>query len=148
MSHSEVLVIHAAATWFMTGLIWFVQLVHYPLMAMADRETWIEFEKRHQERTTWIVGPVMFVEMLATIVILVWQQENWTKSQQSLAVGGTAALIVAWLSTFAVQVPLHTSLSKGFSARTHRVLVRSNWVRTAAWTCRAVFAGMLLAKSG
>lgn len=31
MNGVPILVVHAAATWFMVGLIWFVQVVHYEL---------------------------------------------------------------------------------------------------------------------
>ena len=30
--------VHIAVTWYMTGVIWFVQLVHYPLMDGVGRE--------------------------------------------------------------------------------------------------------------
>jgi uncharacterized membrane protein len=140
----DVLIIHAAATWFMTGLIWFVQVVHYPLMAMAERATWQEFESRHQQRTTLIVGPAMCAESVSCIALWALHPEASGGGQWWILAGATGALIVAWISTFAVQVPLHARLSRAFSDRTHRLLVRTNWVRTAAWTCRAVFAGMLL----
>lgn len=29
------LLVHAAATWAMVGLVWFVQVVHYPLFAQV-----------------------------------------------------------------------------------------------------------------
>ena len=32
------LLLHAAATLFMTGLIWFVQVVHYPLFARVGED--------------------------------------------------------------------------------------------------------------
>ena len=39
-----------------------------------------------------------------------------------------------------VQVPLHRRLQGGFDAAAHRRLVRTNWLRTAAWTLRAALA--------
>lgn len=53
---------HAGATWFMTGLIWFVQIVHYPLMGAVPGDAFRVYQELHQRRTTWIVGPVMLVE--------------------------------------------------------------------------------------
>ena len=47
-------------------------------------------------------------------------------------------LAVVWISTFAVQVPLHRRLAEGYDAARHRRLVLSNWIRTLAWTARAV----------
>jgi hypothetical protein len=58
----------------------------------------------------------------------------------ALAFLGLALTAVIWISTFAVQVPLHRKLADGFDVHTHRVLVRSNWIRTVAWTMRAAIA--------
>jgi hypothetical protein len=57
---------------------------------------------------------------------------------------GICLLAVIWLSTFFAQVPLHARLAKGFDAVTHRRLVLSNWLRTAAWTGRGILALVML----
>ena len=135
------LFVHAAATLAMTGLIWFVQLVHYPLFACVDRRGFAEFERRHQARTTWVVAPLMLTE-LATAVALVrtppgdgWAPWAWA---------GLLLVAFLWATTALVQVPLHKRLDAGWNADAHRALVRSNWLRTAAWTARAVVALVLL----
>lgn len=46
------LAVHVAATWFMVGLIWFVQLVHYPLFARVGRGGFAAYEGAHSWRTT------------------------------------------------------------------------------------------------
>ena len=38
--------------------------------------------------------------------------------------------------TFAVHVPQHRNLHRGFDARVLRALVGSNWIRTLLWTAR------------
>ena len=54
-------------------------------------------------------------------------------------------LAVIWVSTFLIQVPLHGRLTRGFDATRHSALVRSNWIRTVAWSARgALLAWMLL----
>ena len=54
------------ATVFMVGLIWFVQIVHYPLYANVGREQFPEYEALHNRLTTWVVGPAMLLEMVRT----------------------------------------------------------------------------------
>lgn len=132
------LLIHAAATLFMTGLIWFVQLVHYPLMSMVARERFIEFEKSHQARTTLIVAPVMLIE-LSTAMLLVWLEPN------AITLAGLFLLILIWLSTIVLQVPAHRRLESGFDAKVHHRLVTTNWLRTVAWSLRSclVFVTLL-----
>jgi hypothetical protein len=53
-------------------------------------------------------------------------------------------VVVIWFSTFLLQVPCHTRLSQGFDAQIHAQLVSTNWIRTLAWSARAVVAmGMI-----
>lgn len=47
-------------------------------------------------------------------------------------------LVLIWASTFLLQVPKHKVLTHGFDAEAHRFLVRTNWIRTAAWSVRGV----------
>ncbi len=65
-----VLFLHALSTVFMTGLIWFVQVVHYPLKAMVDTGSFTAYQRAHQTRTAWIVGPPMLVEISCILWLL------------------------------------------------------------------------------
>lgn len=136
-SDAVILLVHAAATWFMVGLIWIVQVVHYPLFAGVGVDGYTAYQRSHMARITWIVAPAMFVELFAAGAIA------WLVGS-ALAWVGAALLALVWLSTFAVQVPLHGRLVAGFEPAAHRLLVLSNWVRTLLWSCRGVVAALLL----
>ena len=130
-----VYLLNLASTWFLVGLIWVIQMVHYPLFALADRATFPTFARMHSTRISWVVMPVMLLE-LGTAALLAWGADRdfptwwaWT---------GLALVGVVWLSTFALQVPQHRVLATGFDARAHRVLVTTNWIRTLAWTARGL----------
>jgi hypothetical protein len=66
----SILLLHAAATLSMTGLIWFVQVVHYPLMARVGRVGFADYEAAHTRRTTWVVAPPMLIEGFTAVVLL------------------------------------------------------------------------------
>lgn len=136
-----VLFAHVGATWTMVGVIWVMQLVHYPLFAQVGEPTYSTYQALHMQRITWIVGPVMLVE-LATAVLLVAGYGPAVPPPQAWAGLGLLALI--WASTGLLQAPLHTLLTDGFDARWHAWLVRSNWVRTLAWTLRGLLALWML----
>lgn len=131
-----------ACTLLMTGLIWTIQWVHYPLFDGVGEAGFVRYEQRHSLRITPIVLPLMSVELLASLA-LVWQRPAWFPVWMALLGAGLTVLI--WASTFFLQVPAHARLEQGFDARTHRWLVRSNWLRTLAWTARS---GLLLACLG
>ena len=136
---------HAASTLAMAGVIWFVQVVHYPLFAAVGREGFAAYESGHRRLTAWVVAPLMLAELAAAAALPfrpALADPRWAPW------AGLALLAVVWLSTFAVQVPLHDRLGRGFDAVVHRRLVRTNWVRTAAWTARAALALLILVGSG
>ena len=126
----------------MVGLIWFVQIVHYPLMRRVSADGFPEYALEHQRRTTRIVGPMMLVEA-GSALLLAWSAFGST-NVTSLPWIGLSLLVVVWLSTFALQVPLHTRLASCFDDRACRRLVRTNWIRTFAWTARGIVAFLML----
>ena len=132
-----VLIIHAGATLMMTGLIWFVQVVHYPLMARAGRDDFARFEAAHTRRTTWVVAPLMLAEAATAAILALSPPPDVGR----VAAGtGLGLLAVIWISTATLQVPMHQRLVAGFDERAHRRLLTTNWIRTIAWTVRGVMA--------
>lgn len=134
--------VHAGATWFMVGLIWFVQVVHYPLMGAVPPHAFSAYSNAHQRRTTWVVGPPMLLEG-GTALLLGWTPRGAFEGK-TLGWVGLALLTLIWVSTFAVQVPLHARLASGFDRAVWRRLVGTNWLRTIAWTVRGIIALLLL----
>lgn len=141
-----VLIAHAAATWLMTGLIWFVQLVHYPLLAKVEREAFVDYEREHCERTGWIAGPLMVVEAL--LAGLLWWQPAYgslhAPGSKELVAGGLVLVALIWMSTFGLQTPDHGRLCERWDPAAQARLVRLNWIRTVLWTVRSGLAGWLL----
>lgn len=133
--------LHAAATLYMTGLIWFVQLVHYPLMAEVSEQHYRTYQHLHERRTTYAVAPAMFVELACALWLVIKLQ---TTTSPPLAWMGLILVVLLWLSTAFIQVPCHKKLANGFDAKTHRRLVNTNWLRTVLWSARAVIALAML----
>ncbi len=131
-----IFVLQAASTFMMTGIIWFVQIAHYPLFALAGENQFTLYAKTHATRTGWIVAPLMILELL-TAALLCLARFRPVAVSASGALIGFALLAVIWGSTAWVQVPLHNTLARGLQQDIVQRLVRSNWVRTIAWTLRA-----------
>ncbi|MEM6698782.1 MAG: hypothetical protein AAF599_10330 [Bacteroidota bacterium] len=129
----QLFLVHLFATIFMTGLIWLVQIVHYPLMDSVGVELFTDYEARHTQTISLVVLPMMLIE-LGTAILLVLSPSTY--SMHWLWVG-LILLLLIWLSTFFIQVPLHQQLSSSFDASAHRKLVNSNWIRTVFWTMRS-----------
>lgn len=128
------LLANLAATLYMTGLIWFVQIVHYPLFAGVGGDGYARYQARHMNSTGWVVGPPMLLELATAIWLCI-------VLPGAISYIGMACLGVIWASTATLQVPTHNKLCAGFDASLHRRLVGTNWLRTVLWSSRA---GLLL----
>ena len=135
------LVINALATCVMVGVIWFVQLVHYPLLATIGIDRASEIAVEHQRRTGWVVGLPMAGEG-ATTLWLLFDLPNGVNS--ALPFVGGFLLASALGSTIFLSVPLHEKMALAPTADIGYKLVRTNWPRTIAWTLRGVLLAIML----
>ena len=131
--------VHTFATLALVGLIWTIQLVHYPLMA-AVKSGFRHYHEAHTTRITWLVGPLMGAELVTGLALTSEHADNpllWT---------GLALVAVNWLATGLISVPLHSRLAREFDAQALARLVSTNWIRTVAWTLRGVLVLALVAQ--
>ena len=138
------LLVHLAATFFMAGVIWFVQVVHYPLFEKVGATGFPAYSGTHSRLTGFVVGPPMLLEA-ATALALVTRPPDGVSA--ALAWTGLVLLALVWTSTALLQAPRHQALGRGFDRATHRFLVASNWVRTAAWSARGLVAIAMAAQA-
>jgi hypothetical protein len=134
----EILIIHTAISWALLGLIWTIQVVHYPLFEDVGSENFVAYHVRHMWLVSWVVGPLMLAEV-GSAGLLLYLGERSLFFWVSLA-----ALMMIWISTLVLQIPLHGKLVFGYDADTIRKLVQGNWWRTLGWTIRGVCLVALL----
>lgn len=135
-----VLLINFTCCTFMTGLIWLVQLVHYPTFTYVPEKDFISFSHFHSKTITYIVLPVMMIE-LATSGYLYWLNDSLSYLTLLILNIGLFA------STFFLSVPYHNALATGKSDELIKKLVVTNWPRTLMWSFRLFMIFFLLVKS-
>ena len=142
-----VLVVHAGCVFAMTGILWLVQLLVYPTMAIVAGPNYSEYQAFHVTRITPVVGPTMLLE-LATAVALVLpgtvgvERASWWSP--AFAWGCLAATGAVFVATALWSVPRHNILAHGIDAAAHQALVSSNLVRTLVWSAHSVLCGVWL----
>ncbi len=136
------LLVHLLATTAMAGLIWFVQVVHYPLFASVGADVFAGYEASHQRLTSYVVGPFMAVEGVSALALAATESDTvgWP-----LILTGWIMLALIHASTIFLQVPAHTRLSGGFDQSIVDRLISTNWIRTIGWSARAVLATAMVA---
>lgn len=144
MTQPQLLLLNLLLAAYLTGVIWTVQLVHYPSFAQAARDTFPAFHQQHSTRISWVVLAPMVLE-LGLAVWLAWQG----KGVGEAARWGQLALVLSiWAATFFISVPFHNRLAQtGYDYVAIDGLVRTNWLRTVLWTLRTGWLGWMLWKS-
>jgi len=133
---------HAASTLVMAGVVWTMQVVHYPLFSSVGRDGFTDYERRHTAAVTRLIAAPAVAEIITAAALFLARPEPvpaW------LPFWSGALLAGVWVMTAAVQAPAHGRLGSGFDPEVHRRLVRSNWVRTAVWSLRGAAALWMLA---
>jgi hypothetical protein len=131
---------HVASTLFMTGLIWIIQLLHYPSYHYIQTEKFSDYQRFHTNQITYIVGPVMLFEMVSGAYLTLLN--DWTRPWTLNFIG----LCLIWLSTLFFSIPSHNKLSGGFNPNDVSYLIKTNWFRTTTWTLRSLLLLYLLYK--
>ena len=132
--------IHLATSWALFGLIWTIQLSHYPSFRFISENDFSTFHQHHTASITMIVMPLMLLEL----GMISWQAYqtswNWIWVIPLLLVVGI------WASTFFIQIPLHGKLENEKNLEIIHQLVKSNWVRTIFWSIKAIWISYFFLK--
>ena len=122
----------------MTGLCWFVQIVHYPLFRAIESDKFPAYERKNMV-TGLITVPVMTIELITGFILLY----NYHETLWVLNIG---LLVCIWLSTMLFQVPIHLKLMSESSPKLISKVINTNWIRTLSWTARTLLISYLLSK--
>lgn len=136
-----VLAVNISATLFMTGLIWFVQLVHYPGFRIINQDDFSSFHAFHTRRTGYVVIPPMLAEIVTSFWLTLAFERLWTLNSIGLLL-----VLGIWFSTFLLQVRYHAMLSGEERPEVKNKLVRTNWIRTILWSAKSILGLMILFK--
>lgn len=136
-----VLVAQAVATLWLAGMVWTIQVVHYPLFAQVGTDGFATYEAAHSRRiTTLLLGP-WAVQGVTTAWVLLHRPAGVPLWLVVLAAGAAAATV---LVTVLLSIPAHGVLAGGFDHAAHATLLRTNWWRTAAWSAHGLAATAML----
>ena len=123
--------VHFLSTSLMVGIIWVIQLLHYPAFHFIKERDYVEFQHFHMQRISFIVVPVMIIELLSGFMLVYYFRSN-------LLILCLIILLVIWLITFVFFTKLHQSLLDGYNKTVVDKLVKINWSRTILWSLRLI----------
>lgn len=130
----------------MVGMIWTIQLVHYPLFANVGPDSYVAFQAEHVDR----IGPFLLVPWLLeglTLLGVLWLAffDDRRDLRVPALIGAAAMAVVLAISGF-WSAPAHADLADGFDRAVHDRLMTANLVRSIAWTACGIAATSVLAR--
>tara|TARA_B110000444_G_C18678653_1_gene518681 strand:- start:232 stop:621 length:390 start_codon:yes stop_codon:yes gene_type:complete len=117
----------------MVGVIWLIQLIHYPSFEYISTKRYFEFQKLHMNRVSIIVMPVMLLESISGAYILFYIFPN-----DKIYAFSIVLLVIIWIITGLYFSKVHSKLLHDNSLVIKKKLVQKNWSRTIIWTIRLV----------
>ena len=122
--------LNVISAFLLTGVIWTIQIVHYPSFHYIDKMSFTNFHHFHERRISIIVMPLMLIELATSTALYINNMSSIVFALNLLIV------VLIWCSTFFVQVPIHSILSKKKDKELIEKLVNTNWIRTFLWSMR------------
>ena len=113
----------------MIGVILITQLITYPSFLSIDNHKFVDFHNNYVRDISLVAVPAMTIELLTLLYMNVY-------INNLLFIKSLLVLIVIWLVTFIIIVPIHNQLSKKLEIDKIVSLIRYNWIRTVLWTSK------------
>ena len=131
LPNNFVLLGHLIFTSIMTGVIWVIQIVHYPSFHFIEKELYTAFQKFHMNKISIIVMPIMLAELITGIMLFLDKSSKSPFLTISIII-----LVLIWLMTGVFFTKAHNELIAGYQELVVNQLVAMNWIRTLLWTLR------------
>ena len=115
----------------MVGVIWVIQLLHYPSFHFINDQKYIEFQHFHMQRISIIVIPAMLLELASALFLAYFFGSSLTFILLAIVLG-------IWAITLIFFTNMHQKLTKGYDPSIVYRLIKINWSRTALWSLRLI----------
>ncbi|MAV58509.1 MAG: hypothetical protein CMG07_00970 [Candidatus Marinimicrobia bacterium] len=115
------------------------QIVNYPLFLKITK---LDFKKYHLfyvSRITFVAGPFLLIELFISLILFL-SYSNTTYALNLIIV------ILVFLSTFFIQVPLHNKIGTTSSKKFIKLLIKTNLIRTFLCITKCTLSYALLTK--
>ena len=120
--------IHSLVDFGMCVVLWLVQLVIYPSFLRVDSSDLLSWHKAYTFRVSFVILPLMFGQLVLVILSV-------REDPSILEWLAFVFVLVCWILTFFVSVPLHRKIEQNDMTReTRQKLIMTNWPRTILWS--------------
>ena len=121
---------------FMFGLILTTQIVSYPMFLKAE-ENFSVYHMSYVNKISTIAAPLMIIELFLSLLFIILLQSYF-------AISIFLIMILIFLSTFFIQVPIHEKLKNNFNIYLCNKLINTNWIRVFLWLSKCIISFIMI----
>ena len=121
---------------FMLGLILTTQIVSYPMFLKVE-ENFSVYHMSYVNKISIIAAPFMIIELLLSLFFVFFIKSY-------IAVSTFLIMVLIFLCTFFIQVPIHEKLKNNFNISLCDKLIKTNWIRVFLWLSKCIVSFMLI----
>tara|TARA_B000000475_G_C15956079_1_gene430838 strand:- start:597 stop:1004 length:408 start_codon:yes stop_codon:yes gene_type:complete len=121
---------------FMFGLILTTQIVSYPMFLKAE-ENFSVYHMSYVNKISTIAAPLMIIELFLSLLLVILLQSYF-------AISIFLIVILIFLSTFFIQVPIHEKLKNNYNIYLCNKLINTNWIRVFLWLSKCIISFIMI----
>ena len=134
----DVILLNLFISSFMFGVIIVTQIVNYPLLLDFFKSDLKILHKSYVNKISIIVIPFMLLELFVALYLVY--------NEIYLSYTNLGLLIIIYLSTFFIQVPIHDKIKYNANKILLKKLILSNWIRTFSWLLKSIISVIIILK--
>ena len=130
LSIENIVLFNFIMSFLMMGVIITTQIVSYPLFLCLTKSDFKTYHSTYVNKISFIVMPIMLSELVLSIILL-------SIIQNFSSVIILSSMLLIFLSTLFLQVPMHQKLEYGYNNQSINYLINTNWIRTFLWVIKS-----------
>jgi hypothetical protein len=131
----DLLLVHAATTLLLAGVMWTIQLTIIPRLARATPDTWPHHVRIYRGISRALFWPLVVIEGGSGVGVALLQPAGIPPWLHGINLG---LLLCAWITVPVVRYAVGHGPVDRFHPDGFQRFARLNWIRVAVWTGRSV----------
>lgn len=130
------LLLNLISTLLIAGVLWFIQLVHFPLINEMPAKNMVNNGYYHMQKILGIINLLFIIDFITIVFLLLLVNSDLSATLMLINILIFLFTVILTRITF---LPIHQNLSKNPNSFLISKLINLNWIRTLVWSLKVLF---------
>lgn len=130
------LLFNLISTLLIAGILWFVQLVHYPLFNEMPAKNMVNYGYYHMQKISGIINLLFIIDFITIVFLLLLVNSDLSATLMLINISIFLFIVILTRITF---LPIYQQISKNPNSILITKLINLNWIRTLVWSLKVIF---------